>query len=106
MANKKLPSGRQPVGRSAASKMNRVAIKSDASGIMISDLPVAEPLAGTELFPVVQMGETRKAGIENIAALIPAGADGKDGAPGEKGDTGVSISEITIETETFQDVEP
>lgn len=88
MANKKLPSGRKPGGRSAASKMNRVAIKADATGVMISDLPAAEVLAGAELIPVVQAGETRKADIEQITALIPAGADGKDGAPGEVGPQG------------------
>ncbi|MEN4050136.1 hypothetical protein P9A10_16050 [Serratia marcescens] len=88
MANKKLPSGRKSGGRSAASKMNRVAIKADATGVMISDLPAAEVLTGAELFPVVQAGETRKADIEQITALIPAGADGKDGAPGEVGPQG------------------
>ncbi len=88
MANKKLPSGRKPGGRSAGSKMNRVAIKADATGVMISDLPAAEALIGVELFPVVQAGETRKAEIEQITALIPAGADGKDGAPGEAGPQG------------------
>ncbi|CAI0869756.1 Collagen triple helix repeat (20 copies) [Serratia marcescens] len=88
MANKKLPSGRKSGGRSAASKMNRVAIKADATGVMISDLPAAEVLTGAELFPVVQAGETRKADIEQITALIPAGTDGKDGAPGEVGPQG------------------
>ncbi|MGO3395309.1 MAG: hypothetical protein ACTINL_02290 [Serratia proteamaculans] len=88
MANKKLPSGRKSGGRSAASKMNRVAIKADVTGVMISDLPAAEVLTGAELFPVVQAGETRKADIEQITALIPAGADGKDGAPGEVGPQG------------------
>lgn len=88
MANKKLPSGRKSGGRSAASKMNRVAIKADATGVMISDLPAAEVLTGAELFPVVQAGETRKADIEQITALIPAGADGKDGSPGEVGPQG------------------
>ncbi len=88
MANKKLPSGRKSGGRSAASKMNRVAIKADATGVMISDLPAAEVLTGAELFPVVQAGETRKADIEQITVLIPAGADGKDGAPGEVGPQG------------------
>lgn len=88
MANKKLPSGRKPGGRSAATKMNRVAIKADATGVMISDLPAAETLIGVELFPVVQAGETRKAAIEQVTALIPAGADGKDGVPGEAGPQG------------------
>ncbi|AQT55393.1 hypothetical protein AR325_26475 [Serratia marcescens] len=88
MANKKLPSGRKSGGRSAASKMNRVAIKSDATGVMISDLPIADALTGAELFPVVQAGETRKADIEQITALIPSGADGKDGSPGEVGPQG------------------
>ncbi|EPN2806506.1 hypothetical protein ACTWOG_004236 [Serratia marcescens] len=88
MANKKLPSGRKSGGRAAASKMNRVAISADATGVTISDLPAAETLLGAELFPVVQAGETRKADIKQITALIPAGADGKDGAPGEIGPQG------------------
>ena len=103
MANKKLPTGRKPGGRSAASKMNRVAIKADATGVMISDLPAAEVLTGDELFPVVQAGETRKAGIEQIAALIPTGPKGEKG---DAGVNGVGISDITIETEPFVISEP
>ncbi|WP_053091613.1 MULTISPECIES: prophage tail fiber N-terminal domain-containing protein [Serratia] len=55
---------------------------------LISALPAAEVLTGEELFPVVQAGETRKAGVEQIAVLIPAGPKGDAGPQGEKGDAG------------------
>jgi hypothetical protein len=55
---------------------------------LISALPAAEVLTGEELFPVVQSGETRKAGVEQIAVLIPAGPKGDAGPQGEKGDAG------------------
>lgn len=55
---------------------------------LISALPAAEVLTGEELFPVVQAGETRKAGVKQIAVLIPAGPKGDAGAKGDKGDIG------------------
>jgi len=47
-------------------------------GVKISELPVASALAGTELIPVVQGGETRQATVSDIAPVRSVA--GKTGA--------------------------
>jgi len=54
----------------------------------ISLLPGASTLVGVEEFPIVQDGITKRATIDDIAGVIPAGATGPAGPTGATGATG------------------
>ena len=54
----------------------------------ISEMTAASSLSGPELFAVVQSGANKKATIQLIADLIPAGPEGPQGPQGPTGNTG------------------
>ncbi|WP_058909745.1 hypothetical protein [Entomohabitans teleogrylli] len=68
-----------------------------SGGIKISELGSAKVLTGSEKFAAVQGGETVAATVNQIKALIPAGADGTNGKDGVDGKDGMLPPvEITV----------
>lgn len=90
MANKKLPSKLDEVSKvtpiSAAVATSLA--KSDTTHVKFSEMQRVSALSGDEVFPLLQGGGNVAATINQIKALIPAGADGKDGVDGKDGAPG------------------
>jgi hypothetical protein len=58
----------------------------------ISQLPVATVVAGPDLVPIVQGGETKRATVTLLAAAGPTGPAGSPGTAGVTGATGSSVT--------------
>lgn len=109
MVKKNQPKSRVLSGSNVTpiSKETQVKAASD-EGLPVSGLPAAVDMNETDYFPVVQKitaggEETRRATMKQMKALIPMGPKGEKG---DAGADGVGISDITIETETFQTPDP